>query len=35
MRERVEALRGRLRLRASPGTGAEVEVTLPLRASMA
>jgi len=35
LRERVEALRGRLRLRASPGTGAEVEVTLPLRASMA
>lgn len=35
MRERVEALRGRLRLRAAPGAGAEVEVTLPLRASMA
>lgn len=35
MRERVEALRGRLRVRAAPGEGAEVEVTLPLRASLA
>ncbi len=34
MRERVDALHGRLRVKSAPGAGAEVDVTLPLRASV-